>query len=322
MDALTKWHHDRDWVAILRVVAFTFTLGPPLTLFIMNEAGSYQLYGIALVAGMAFPGVSAVLARRRALHEASYRGLTDRHMARMERLVARLSVSPTPVLYGINEDALAPFTPEESTRIRQWMAVVALSGNCAFSWPWRRPRDRVFVSYAWADDVDLGMSLALATVLESAGVHHYVDKRPIESGFVGWRTNVAKELEQTTHVFLIVSPSIRQAAVLADEMRTIVYRWFLEALPSVICVVDPGVTARIVGDPSSPLHLRFFLTWCPRMTFQEAKDARLVKEIIAQRRRQGRLRDWGSLIWPGQAARRARASLVAVAGTPSLERTA
>ena len=78
----------------------------------------------------------------------------------------------------------------------------------------------------------------------------------------------------------------------------VLHRWNTELEPSVICVVDKDVLSNILSDANTPLELRFLLQWCPVISHAGAGDVQTVAAIIKQRKRQGKLSDYLTLMCP------------------------
>lgn len=183
--------------------------------------------------------------------------------------------------------------------VRRLMKIVTL-GAFAPHRPWLPLRDRVFISYAWADDRHRRITSAVVETLVTARVPHFIDAAK-ESEFIPWRSAVAGQLARATHVLLVISPNMNHGQTLKLEIMTIISRWYHEALPSVICVGDDEVVDRLLRDGRLSVELWFILNWCPRISHADARDPRLLTDTIARCRRNGRLKDWLALLSPRRA---------------------
>src|SRR4051812_24648392 len=101
---------------------------------------------------------------------------------------------------------------------------------------------------------------------------------------------------RATHVVIVIAGGVSPDRIIVREFREILLRWYFELLPSVICVVQPGVARELRANRATPLELRFILTWCPRLTPEEATDRDILAYILRQRRRTGRLGDVMTLV--------------------------
>lgn len=288
------------------VAVAALLLGAGVIVFAMHDrraSANWLLW--AFSAGLLHQGAANWSHRIRWFLGQGQKGLVEATLARLGRYVARLSIHPLPKhLVTLNGE----FTEDEQTRCRQWAAVSALGMTSAAYRPLWRRRDRIFVSYLWADEEDTGIA-SIADALDRLPTPHFVDKRYSRSQFLPWRPLIASELARATHVLLVISPNMLRGRIVIREIKTIEMRWYFEMLPAVICVVDPEVAAKFSGDVAVPLFLRFLLAWCPRLTYLEAQDEKNIAFIIRQRRRHGRLGDWWALIEGPVAEARMFASL-------------
>ena len=111
-------------------------------------------------------------------------------------------------------------------------------------------------------------------------------------------------LLDSTHVFVVVGPHVLQGAVIRRELKLTLQRSNTEVLPAVVCVTDPAAAKELRDRPDLPEELRFILAWCPRLSPQEAESPEILGRLVRQRRRQGLLRDWLTLVAPVGAMQR------------------
>jgi hypothetical protein len=253
-------------------------------------AAGWLALGVAAGIGNAILG--RWLARRVLVMAAEQKGLRPAAMATRARTAAVFDVLP---MYWRAEEA-AFFDSEEAEIVRRWLAMNALTA--AFYRPFLTQPDYVFISYVWADDAAIRTARALSDTLTSLGIPHFLDRRHLVNGFVGWRSHVARELERATHLFVVVSPQFTTGRVVQRELRTAILRWHSEQLPAIFCVADEGAAETLVRNAAAPLELRFVLAACPRLSPAEVTDPDLVRRVVAQRRRQGRVRDWLAVLRP------------------------
>jgi hypothetical protein len=120
----------------------------------------------------------------------------------------------------------------------------------------------------------------------------------MESTLGLFRRPLAGAIAECTHVFLVISPGIVSGDFVLREIEMAMSRWLLEMLPSIVCVVEPDVAARLLADPAVPLAVRFLLTFCPQMTFAESVEPALVRYVLELTRREGKWHDWLALLSP------------------------
>lgn len=301
----------RRWAARYGYFAFGVLLGPSAVTVFTYKAPSILWILAAAVLGLTCAPFKTWGHQLFARFEAGQRGLLDTSLERFDSHVGRLSVRPMPdSMIAFDPEDLKLFDQRELESIGRWLHVAQLGAISAVHRPWRPPRDTVFISYVWADDPQTRLAEKLSETLDKLTTTHFLDKRHIPSGFVGWRSHVALELSRATHVLLIITPNIARGKFIAQEIRAIMHRWYFEVLPSVICVVERDVAKMLMEDKTVPLELRFLLAWCPNLTFTEAQDAQVLDRLIRQRRRNGRFKDWLVLLGGRSSERRAVAELM------------
>jgi hypothetical protein len=194
------------------------------------------------------------------------------------------------------------FSEPEKAQLMLWNAQYREHGKGKGGW--LTPADSAFISYAWRDDQRTQMAARLAQTFAQIGVRHFLDKKDVENRFTLWRERVGPALAQCTHFFLIVSPNLGEGDMVLREIEMAMNRWYLELFPVVICVAEPETSRALRMDPEVPLRLRFLLSDCPVMTFEEALDPRLLRYIVRQTRRQGKLQDWLTVLAGATALQR------------------
>ena len=309
--AVSSHRLARRWAATYGYLAIGVLVVPLVLTALTSDVPSIMWILIAAGLGIGGPPFKTWGHRLLARFEAGRRGLLAVSLERFDSHAARLSIKPVPnSLMAFNPEDLKLFDQHELVSVRRWLHVALLGTTSALHRPWLRPRDTVFISYVWADDPQTGLAEKLSETLDKLRTAHFLDKRHIPSGFVGWRSHVALELSRATHVLLIITPNITRGKVIAKEIRAIMHRWYFEVLPSVICVVEPDVAKMLREDKTVPLELRFLLAWCPNITFTEAQNAPVLERLIRQRRRNGRFNDWLVLLGGRSSERRTTAELM------------
>lgn len=292
------------WMQLVGVLLF---VAPVLAMRRTVGEGAALAFAMGLVAGIAREIAGRWAAREEFVLAAEQHGLQPAAMSQRDRTTARYDVVPMPWAFsGLAEEERALFTPEEAETVRRWLTLNALGSSPAFHRPFVTKPDYVFISYVWADDTAVHAAKALADTLEQLGIPHFLDRRHIGNGFAGWRANLARELESATHVFLVVSPLFANGRIVQREIHTLIQRWHVEQLPAILCVADDDVAGALLRHPAAPLELRFMLACCARLTQSDIRNPDLVRRVIVQRRRQGRVRDWVALLRP----RRTEAALL------------
>lgn len=163
---------------------------------------------------------------------------------------------------------------------------------------WFPRKDRIFISYAWADERHSPVAEVLARSLDSLGYKYFLDKRMILGHFSAWRGEVSRELLECTHMFVIIGPEAAQGRVMGREIRLAFHRWQTELYPAVICVVHSEVAQRLAVDEKLPFPFWLILRWCPQIGYEQAHRPELLAHLIRQRRRQGLFRDWLAVLEP------------------------
>ncbi len=247
---------------------------------------------VAFTIGVLVRPIAAWAQKIVAIESAVEAGLSKWMLEREERIHSKFLI---PKWFGdsdFSQEMLSSFEEIERSRAIRWIG----ASMAPLSWLTRRwwltRRDYIFISYAWADDLEVGLSRVLAQQLEDLKFSFFLDKRDVQNKFLSWRETLAPALEKCTHILLVVSANITQGTVVQLELNTALQRWHYEMLPAIICVVDPEVARALCQDHRVPFNLRFVLTWCPKLTFTQARNPQLVAALLQQRRRQGLLRDW------------------------------
>jgi hypothetical protein len=221
-------------------------------------------------------------------HLAWYEGITEPHKKATENFLLGGSEEER---YGPEEERLDHFSKEERSKARQWLNIYRAPRGHAIR-RWLTANDYAFISYAWHDDAETHMPAKLSETFTQLGVAHFFDRKDVANKFLTWREHVAPALLSCTHIFLVISPGIKYGDAVLREIEATMHRWYLESLPAVICIAEPETAVRLREDPRVSLELRFFLTCCPLMNFEEARDARLLRYLITHTRRQGMLQNW------------------------------
>jgi hypothetical protein len=91
---------------------------------------------------------------------------------------------------------------------------------------------------------------------------------------------------------------VADSRTLHNEVRTVLYRLFTELIPSIICVSSAETVATLLERVDLPDELRFALSNCPRLSYDEANDPAVVHHILRQRRRQSVWASWSALVAP------------------------
>ncbi|MBU1712410.1 MAG: TIR domain-containing protein [Proteobacteria bacterium] len=204
-------------------------------------------------------------------------------------------------------------TDEELDRTSRFFRLESLSkkffvGNLSFlshrmHHDWFRQKPRVFISYSWTVDEKHGLAPDLHRVLTDLRINHFYDKDSIRSSFASWRASVSDALMQCTHVLVLLDPSMPAQQVVDREIRTAVQRLHTDIIPSIICVADADTVKVLLDKKDLPFELRWLLEWAPRISPREARDPIIVESILRQRTRQGRFRNFFTLIFPGSYLR-------------------
>lgn len=198
-------------------------------------------------------------------------------------------------------------TDEELDRTSRFFWLEALSdrfaGNLSFlshkmHRSWLRQRPRVFISYSWVADEKRGLAPDLHRVLTDLAIDHFYDKDSIRSRFASWRSSVSDALMRCTHVLVLLDDSMPAKQVVDREIRTAVQRLHTDILPSFVCVADSHTIKALLEKVDVPFELRWLLEWAPRISPSEASDPSVIESVIRQRTRQGRFRDFLSLLFP------------------------
>jgi|GEM_PF-7089685 len=163
---------------------------------------------------------------------------------------------------------------------------------------WLPLRDNAFISYAWADENDKSIAPHIAGVFKDIGVDFFYDREDIQEKFSAWRSLVSKGLLNCTHLFIVIGKKVHGGRVINREARFSLQRWGREFFPAILCVVNPSDAEALLKDTDLPIELRFILECCPRLTLDQIRDSETVRHILCQRRRQGLLRDWFTLVFP------------------------
>jgi hypothetical protein len=274
-------HHTFNAVILLLVVAVLAAARVSWRHFVLDA--------FIFIAGLATAPGSAWFLRLALLEPGRSRGLTRNYVERMRRILDGGDLGRPPGVFG-SDESLQGFTAAEQAQLAWWLARYRMKERGRASW--HTPADYAFISYAWRDNERTRMATRLAHTFGAIGVSHFLDRQEVESRFVVWRERVSPALSRCSHFFLIVSPAIGQGDMVLREAETAMDRWYFERLPAVICVAEPETARTLRADPAAPLRLRFFLTFCPVMSFVEALDPRLLRYIVAETRRQGMLQDW------------------------------
>jgi hypothetical protein len=291
--AISCFRRSRKWAAGYGIIVLLVLMGPSSYTVFLNGTPSLLYVLLAIMFGAITPLLNTWAYRIFTQFEASQRGLLETTLVRSDMHMAKFMVIPMPqTLSAIDPITVKLFDEQDLKQIMRWINVAALGSNTAIHRPWLQGRDMVFISYVWADESNTGVAEKISKTLDLIKTLNFLDKRNITSNFVGWRSHVAYELSKATHVLLIISESIMHGKVIAKEIHTIMQRWYYETLPAVICVVEPEVALMLKRDTSVPLALRFLLAWCPNISFSEAQDCEVLRNLIHQRRRNGRIKDW------------------------------
>ena len=274
----------RAWLMLLLIV-------PSLVALSFRTEAMPTIALLALLVGFIAP----ILYYRatRTVHRNLYEliGLSRKEMARSDEALGMTSAPrglPTPV---------------------GWRMGAAVAAQSLSSWRvrrrWFRQRDRVFISYAWADQEQISMAEPIASCLDRMGCNCFLDRRGIQGRFSAWRGRVARELLECTHLIAIIGPRAAKGGVMGREIQTVLHRWQTELSPSVICVVHPELSEQVLGEEADlPFAFRLLLRWCPQLDYDQAIEPETLAYLIRQRRRQGLLQDWLSVIEPSGRIRR------------------
>ena len=200
-------------------------------------------------------------------------------------------------MLGLDAAELQRFQPEEQGKVLHWLSLLRAQDQGLRLRPWRRPPLFAFVSYVWADDRDVGMASRIAAACDGAGIPNFLDKTGVESKEGSWRMQVATGLGKATHLLLGVSPGLGTGGVVIRELEMALHRWAMDG-PAIICVASPEVSDQLCSDHSVPLIVRFAVTFCPRMTPEEAATPDLIRYVLERTRRQGKLRDLLAFVSP------------------------
>ncbi|GIK67041.1 MAG: hypothetical protein BroJett018_48350 [Chloroflexota bacterium] len=236
---------------------------------------------LALVVGLFFP--SMITWGGNLLRNSAYieKGLTDAEIARTEKVLA---AKPSR-LVSVRE-------AEEHHVLTQTFYTDLAQRH------WTRQSDRVFISHMWKDDEDYPAAHELAEHFRRRqDIHYFFDKHHLQL-FTAWRAEIVRSLLPSTHVFVVIGPNILQGKVVFREIKTSLLRWYVELIPAIICVVEPEVAQTLLESADLPDELRLILLVCPCMTLEDIRQAYPINYLVEQRRRQGLLRDWQTLIFP------------------------
>ena len=241
--------------------------------------------------------VNARWLTRRALHDlAEERGLTTGLMAEQKAAAESFYVAPLPIeLLGLPDEERALFTAAELEIIRRWRSVEVV-GVPASTRPFLPLKDYVFISYVWADDEAVRTAARLSDRLTGLGIEHFLDRRHLGNGYVGWRAISARELQRATHVIIVASPRWVSGVYAKREIGTVIQHQHAVQLPSILCVADDDVAAALMRNVDAPLELRYVIGCCARLRSSDVASSDTVRTAIVQRRRQGRVRDWLTLV--------------------------
>lgn len=258
-------------------------------------------YVVAFLAGLLSPAASRWFMGSVTGRVARKVGLMPQNLKYTSGITDKLSRGPSPFSLGESETPLDGFTEDERAQMMRWSD--AERRPFGLRSRWFAAADYAFISYAWSDDLRLHMADRLAGALTEIGVDYYRDK---ESGqrFVGFQEHLAPAMGLCTHLFLVVSPGIVEGDIINREVRAALNRWSFEALPAIVCIAEPETARALQRDARVPLEVRFALTKCPMMSFEEALDPAALRYVIGLTRRQGKLADWLTVLSGAMAPRR------------------
>jgi len=163
---------------------------------------------------------------------------------------------------------------------------------------WLPEKPRVFISYSWASDEKRSLAPTLHRILTELGIDHFYDKESIRSEFASWRASVSDALMNCTHVILLLDDAMPTHQVVDREIRTAVQRLHTEVFPSFICVAEPQTMEFLLSKEDVPFEFRWLLEWAPCISPRQARQESLLNTVITQRSRQGRARDFITLLFP------------------------
>ena len=167
--------------------------------------------------------------------------------------------------------------------------------NISVNRAWFCPKDKIFISYSWTDPKDRETANTVFDLLNGMGKTVFLDKENI-ADFPSWRTKVSTHLLEATHIFVVLGPETLKGKICIREIKTSIQRWNTELFPSIICIIDPDVREKLIKDKETPTEVLYLLFGCPNITHKQSRNKELLDMLICQRRRQGLLKDWLSLL--------------------------
>ena len=287
------------YMFIAKRTALLLFLGSPALYFFDSYDFSYiSISAFAFLAGIVLPSVFRWRSKVQTRIENWRIGLEDREFERGRLIfspggynVPNLDGSITPSYTGKD------FSVSEKSWMVHWLSEILLRSTSAER-EWLPKNDHIFISYPWASSsATLTAKNLYETVLNDIGKKVFLDKQDV-CPFSAWRIQVVEAITNCTHVFVVIGGSSDRGETWHRELKMVLHRWNTELEPSVICVVDKDVLSNILSDANTPLELRFLLQWCPVISHAEAGDVQTVAAIIKQRKRQGKLSDYLTLMCP------------------------
>ena len=167
----------------------------------------------------------------------------------------------------------------------------------------------IFISHARKDDKYYenanheSAAQVLYQIVTNLHLPCFLDEKAMPSKFATLRSQLASELLECTHFFLVLGPKVKESQTVRQEIRTVMQRWYNGLEPAIICVVEPEVAEILLEDNTVP-EINLLLRKCPKLTYAEASDPDVIRHIIRQRCRHGLLQDWFALVSPMSTLRR------------------
>lgn len=298
--AISRWsttaHRARFW-GILKLL---FLITPAAVVILPHSWPMAGWAGAAFLTGIFFPPVfywASNDVREKAFWKI---GLTNKELDFTDRVFSLLSPAQGLLRESSRCSGLGPAL---KAQLEYWADTQSTeSGGRQRSW-FRRP-DNAFISYVWADEAEIPIAASLENILQELGLTCFLDKRNIEGKFRAWRSRVSTGLLRCTHLFVVLGPMALKGNVIRRELKMSLQRHYSELFPAIICVVQPEVASSLMNEVELPAELRFILRRCPRLTYEQACDLKILSRLLRQRRRQGLFRDWGVALFPEAAIRR------------------
>jgi len=301
-DAVCGWYSALVYMRKQRVLCLFYLLLPVAAFMFLRAPQMLFPAVAALLAGLFVPPLASRGANMSRYIEYLRSGLTESRLATNRRFVR----SAGRLIRADTRPATTGTEPGETLREIEGFAIRQAFVNGRLRGLWFPRADQLFISYAWHDEGEVPIARAVKNAVDQLRpvVPCFLDQRHITSRFAAFRSAVSSELLRSTHVIFIIGPHFRKGEVVQREVATTLQRWYVEVLPTVICVVEPEVASALLKSDDLSPTLQLLLTWCPCLSVEEATNPTLLGRIIAQRRRQGLWRDWCTLFAPGAALQR------------------